>query len=354
MGGTDLKGMTLEELEELAVGLGEPRYRGSQLASWLFEKDVRSFDEMTNLPAALRHQLADGHSICGSRVVERQRSRKDATEKLLLEFADGTRVEAVVLDDGGRRTGCISTQAGCRFGCVFCATGAMGLIRSLSAAEIVEEVQALNRAIAPERLDNLVFMGMGEPLDNYDAVLRAVRILNAPWGLRVGARRMTISTVGLIDGIRRLAEEGLQINLAISLNAPTQELRESLMPVAAANPLPKLVDALREYCERSGRMVTLEYVLLDGVNDSQDDARALASLAEGLPCKINLICYNQIEDRVFAPPGNEKTRRFLSQLRKTRPTVVRRQSRGDDISAGCGQLCVESRETNTSDEQTTE
>ncbi|MBD3347724.1 MAG: 23S rRNA (adenine(2503)-C(2))-methyltransferase RlmN [Candidatus Eisenbacteria bacterium] len=336
----DLKGMTMADLEDLCASLGEPRYRASQLASWIFGKDESEFAAMTNLPASLRNRLAGEYTICRSRTIREERSEKDETRKLLLEYADGARIEAVILDDAGRKTGCISSQVGCRFGCVFCATGGMGLKRDLTAAEIVEEVQTVARAIRPERLENLVFMGMGEPLDNYDAVLKAVRILNAEWGLGIGARRITISTAGLVEGMRRLAGEGLQVNLAVSLNAARQELRERLMPVARLHPLPELVSAAREYCEKTGRMLTFEYVLLRGLNDSPEDASALAELAAGLPCKINLICYNRIDGDTLTPPTKDETKRFLSELRRTCPTVVRRKSRGDDISAGCGQLRV--------------
>ncbi len=338
--GNDLKGMSMADLESVVAEFGQPHYRAAQLASWMFEKDVSDFEAMTNLPAALRSALAERFTVCSSQVVAAERSPTDGTEKLLLEYPGSSRVEAVMLKDGGRRTGCISTQVGCRFGCTFCATGAMGLDRSLTAAEIIEQVMALRRASAPERIDNLVFMGMGEPFDNYDAVLAAVRIANAPWGLGIGARRITVSTAGLVKGIRRLAGEGLQVNLAVSLNAPTQEQREKLMPVARTNPLPELLSAVREYVEATGRMVTLEYVLLEGVNDSQDDADALAGLASRLPCKINLICYNRISEAAFVPPSTVKAERFLTTLRRSCPTVVRRQSRGSDISAGCGQLHI--------------
>lgn len=335
----DLKGMSLGDLEALFAELGQPRYRAAQLASWVFEKDERSFDAMTNLPAALRRELGERFTVCSSRVVTSERS-SDGTEKLLLEYTDGSRVEAVTLEDDGRRTACISTQVGCRFGCVFCATGAMGFTRNLTAAEIVEEIMAVRRRAAPERVDNLVFMGMGEPFDNYDASLSAIRTANAPWGLGIGARRITVSTAGLIEGIRRLAREGLQVNLAVSLNAPTQEQRVLLMPVAGANRLPELLNAVRDYAETTGRMVTFEYILIDGVNDSQDDADALARLTSGLPCKINLICYNQIAEAAFVPPSTVKAERFLARLRRSCPTVVRRRSRGSDISAGCGQLHI--------------
>lgn len=341
-GHIDLKGMSLEQLDGLVADIGEPRYRAKQLASWIYEKDVADFGAMTNLSAALRQRLATTAIVCRSRVAAAERSAADGTVKLLLEYADGSRVEAVVLKDGERSTGCVSTQIGCRFGCDFCATGAMGLVRNLTTAEIVEEIQALRRHVAPQRLDNVVFMGMGEPLDNYDATLAAIRIANAPWGLGIGARKMTVSTAGLVEGIRRLAREELQLNLAVSLNAPGQSQRERMMPIARTNPLPALMSALREYTGATGRMITLEYVLLAGVNDSEEAADALAKLASDLPCKINLICYNRVAEASYAPPSKVKTDRFLARLRKRCPTVVRRFSRGSDISAGCGQLHVSS------------
>jgi 23S rRNA (adenine2503-C2)-methyltransferase len=336
----DLKGLTLTELEALFAELGEPRYRAGQVASWVFARGVSSFDEMTDLPKGLRATLAERAAIGISAVVGSQRSAIDGTEKLLLEYPDGARIEAVILRDEDRLTGCISAQVGCRFGCAFCATGSMGFIRDLSAGEIVEEIMALGRQSAPERIGNLVFMGMGEPLDNYETTLQAVRIANAPWGLGIGARRITISTAGHVPGILRLAEEPLQIGLAVSLNAASQETRAAIMPIARQFPLAELRSALERYARTTGRMFTLEYVLLRNVNDSLEAARALAEFARELPCKINLICYNEIGSAAYAPPADQTVRRFLAHLRASCPTVVRRISRGSDISAGCGQLCV--------------
>jgi len=337
---TDLKALSRSELEEFVLSMDEPRYRADQLAAWLFPRGVASFDEMTDLPLELRRRLSGCARVTGSRVVGSETSQVDGTEKLLLEYGDGTRIEAVLLRDDERTTGCISTQVGCRLGCAFCATGSMGFTRNLSAGEIIEEIQALRRRAAPERLGNIVFMGMGEPLDNYDATLRAVRTANAPWGLGIGARRMTISTAGIVPGIRRLACEGLQINLALSLNAPTQRLRSAIMPIARKYPLDGLLDTLHEYIAEVGRLVTLEYVLLGGVNDSLECAEQLADIARGLLCKVNLICYNEIENAPFSPPDDQHQRAFYARLRERCPTVVRRISRGSDIAAGCGQLCI--------------
>jgi len=216
----------------------------------------------------------------------------------------------------------------------------MGFKRDLSPGEIIEQILQLQRRLAPVRLNNLVFMGMGEPLDNYNALLKAIRIANAPWGLAIGARRITISTAGVVPGIRRLADEGLQVNLAVSLNAPTQELRAHLMPIARQYPLDELLDALRYYTRTVGRLVTIEYVLLKGVNDSPEMASILGRLAGDMLAKINVICYNEIEGARYRPPDNETFMSFVASLKRQCPAVVRRMGRGNDIAAGCGQLCV--------------
>jgi 23S rRNA (adenine2503-C2)-methyltransferase len=336
----DLKGLDLDGMRRLVAELTEPRFRADQIASWVFEKDVSSFDEMTNLSKALRARLSEIATVTRAEVADARRS-SDGTEKVLLRYAGGDEVEAVTLRDGDRTTGCISTQIGCRFGCTFCATGAMGLVRDLTAGEIVEEIAALQRRAAPGRIGNLVFMGMGEPLDNYDATMHAIRIANASWGLGIGARHITVSTAGLVPGIRRLAHEGLQINLAVSLNAPTQDLRARIMPVAEAHPLDELVPALADYAHETGRMITIEYILLKDLNDTPEAADRLSEIARAFPCKVNLICYNETEHAPFLPPTDAAAERFLLRLRERCPTVVRRVSRGGDIGAACGQLRVE-------------
>jgi len=336
----DLRGLSLNELRAFVAELEEPRYRSDQIAEWVFDRGARTFEEMTNLPKALRARLEERATLASADVVTSRTSELDGTSKLLLQYDDGAGIEVVLLRDGERLTGCISTQVGCKFGCSFCATGAMGFTRDLTAGEIVEEILALRRLAEPERLSNLVYMGMGEPLDNYDNVLRSIRIANAKWGLGIGARRITVSTAGVVPGIRRLADEGLQLQLAVSLNAPEQRLRSEIMPIADVHPLSELTDAIEYYSERTGRRATLEYVLLDGVNDSDEMADELGRLARRLLCKVNLICYNEHTDSVYAPPTDRAVERFLSRVRKRCPTVVRRVSRGSDIAAGCGQLCV--------------
>jgi len=335
----DLRGLSLDELKSFILKLDEPAYRAGQIADWVFKRGVRSFDEMTNLSKDLRELLSKKAILSCARVVETHTSQADGTRKLLLEYGR-TRIEAVLLRDDERITGCVSTQVGCKFACSFCATGAMGFKRNLTAGEIVEQMISLRETAAPDRLGNVVFMGMGEPFDNYDNVMRAIRIANAEWGLGIGARRMTVSTAGHVPGIRKLAEEGLQIHLAVSLNAPVQGLRATLMPIADRYSLTQLLGAIEHYSERTGRRATLEYVLLRDFNDSPEMADALAEIARRLLCKVNVICYNETTDSVFAPPTDRTVESFLSQVRKRCPTVVRRVSRGSDIAAGCGQLCV--------------
>jgi len=336
----DLRGLTQGELDEYVASLGEPRYRAAQIAAWIFPRGVATFADMTDLPLALRERLEREATLSRTETVRRETSTIDGTEKLLLRYADGACIEAVVLRDEERTTGCVSTQIGCRFGCSFCATGAMGFQRNLTAGEIVEQIIALRRNVAPEALHNVVFMGMGEPLDNYDATLKAIRIANSESGLGIGARRMTISTAGVIPGIHRLAAEGLQINLAVSLNAPFQRIRATLMPIAEIYPLDDLLEALAGFARTAGRLVTLEYLLLRDITDTPEMAAELARLARKLPCKINVICYNHTETGAYDPPSDKTVERFLALLRSPCPAVVRRISRGSDISAGCGQLCV--------------
>ena len=338
----DLRGFELDELKSFVLKLGQPAYRAGQIAEWVFGRGVRSFDEMTNLSKALRERLSKEASLSCAEVVETHTSKTDGTGKLLLKYGDGARIEAVLLRDNKRITGCVSTQVGCKFGCSFCATGLMGFTRNLTAGEIVEEMISLREAAAPGRLSNLVFMGMGEPLDNYDNVLQAIRIANAKWGLGIGARRMTVSTAGHVPGIRKLAKEGLQVELAVSLNAPEQRLRARLMPIADRYSLTQLLKAIEYYSESTGRRATLEYVLLRDFNDTPEMADELAEIARRLLCKVNLICYNKVTDSVFAPPTDQTVEDFFSRVGRRCPTVVRRVSRGSDIAAGCGQLCIPS------------
>jgi 23S rRNA (adenine2503-C2)-methyltransferase len=293
---------------------------------------------MTNLSTDLRRRLADELTLFTTDVAEEDRADDD-TVKLVLRLADGHTIEAVMIPDRKRRTGCLSTQVGCPVGCQFCASGAAGLARNLSAAEIVEEALHLERVLAEgERLTHLVFMGIGEALLNFDNVARAIETLNAPWGLNIGARRMTVSTVGVRGTIGQLASLGLQVNLAISLHAPDDALRARLIPYGPLMSVRELVEAAADYREATGRDVTFEYVLLAGVNDTAEQAEALAKVAKSCHAAVNLIPYNQVAGGRFKRPARQVVSRFQNTLNHRRVIATVRRSRGSVRASACGQL----------------
>ena len=330
------------ELRARFAAAGQPPYRADQVADWVYAKGADAFSHMTNLPKPLRDWAARQWAIYTS-VVARESVSSDGTRKLLLTWPDRAAVETVWIPEARRQTVCVSSQVGCPVGCAFCASGLTGLERNLSAGEIVEQVLRarglLRQATADPaaRLTNVVFMGMGEPLANYDAVLKAVQIINAPWGLCIGARKITISTVGLPKQIRRLADEDLQLNLALSLHAPEENLRRELIPWAKA-PLAEVLDACRHYFERTGREITLEYVLLAGVNDRPIHARKLGLIARRLRANVNVLRYNPVAGLPFEPPNAEAVRDFQQRLREMAVNAHVRKSRGQDVNAACGQL----------------
>ncbi len=339
--------LTVEELRAAVAELGEPPYRAAQIARWVFEGGCTSFEEMSDLGKPLRRTLAERFDIYTSLILLRTASQ-DGTVKLLLQWPDGKTSEAVLIpSETGptpgptpRNTACISSQVGCPVGCRFCASGLDGLERNLTAGEIVEQalrIRAEARATGGD-LTHVVFMGLGEPLANYSAVLQAVRTINAPWGLNIGARKITISTVGLPKQIRRLADEGLQINLALSLHAPTDALRRELIPWAEHVGIDELADACREYFEKTGREITLEYILLHGTNDGPDHARALSDFARKLRCNVNLLRYNPVRPLPYRRPSGEAAHAFQAALRRLGVISHIRRSRGLDIDAACGQL----------------
>jgi len=328
-------------LEDWLMEAGQERYRAAQVLQWVYERGAITFDVMSNLPKDLRTWLAERADILRSRIAGESVSR-DGTRKLLLAWPDDQTVETVWIPDGTRHTACLSSQVGCPVGCRFCASGAAGVQRDLTAGEIVEQawrVRALVSAMAEGggRLSNIVLMGMGEPLANYDAVVKAVRILNAPWGLGVGARKITLSTVGLPKQIRRLADEGLQLNLALSLHAPNERLRRELIPWGKV-PIEELLEACAYYFQRTGREVTLEYVLLADVNMQPEHADQLARIVRRLRCNVNLLRYNAVPGLPFARPTAEAAFAFQSRLRELGVNAHLRKSRGADIEAACGQL----------------
>lgn len=343
----NIKQMTLEELEAFFLSLGVKSYRARQIWSWIYQKRVSDFASMTDLSKELRARLEDLASI-GSLTINRlTTSRKDGAVKFLFRTEDGLEVESVLIPDARRTTVCISTQVGCSLRCRFCATGQMGLQRDLAGWEIVEQVLAAEDHLAPgtegrgaDRISNVVLMGMGEPLMNYEQTLRAVRVINDDHALRIGARKITISTAGIVPGIERLAVEGLQVKLAISLNAATDELRSWLMPINRRYPLSALMAAARDFAATTGKRITFEYVLIDRVNDSRTDARHLTELVRDIPCKVNLIPFNPHPATGFRPPPPPRIEDFRQHLLPRFPAVTIRASRGCDIGAACGQLCT--------------
>ena len=337
---SDIRSLQLDELRLVA----QPSYRARQITDWLYKKRVNSFAEMTDLPQVLRAKLADDFSFDRIEVV-RVLGSADTTRKFLFRLSDGSLIESVLIpaspalygSPSDRRTICLSTQVGCAYGCKFCASGLDGWKRNLRPNEIVNQIIAVERE-SEERIDNIVFMGMGEPLANYDNVMGAIQIINAPWGIGIGARHITISTSGLVPQIRKLAEQPLQIRLAVSLHAATDDVRNGIMPVNRKYKLSALLEACRYFTSRKKQRITFEYILIAEVNDSDKQARELAKHAHALDAKLNLIPYNNVEGLDWVRPSPGRQKRFLAVLRAAGVRATLRREKGDDIAAACGQL----------------
>ena len=345
----------MEELQARFQDWGQPSYRVIQLLEWLYIKKVTRWEAMTNLPKDLISKLRDGYTLKTLELVRKQGAR-DTTQKFLWRLTDQALIESVLIpanptlygEPSDRRTLCVSTQVGCAYGCRFCASGLEGWKRNLEADEIVEQILAVERWNATESpptpggeqrlISNLVIMGMGEPLANYDNLIRALTILNAPWGGGIGARKITISTSGLAPQIRRLADEPQQFRLAISLHGATDETRNKIMPVNRKYPLSELTAACEYYQQQRGRMITLEYILIAGVNDELDQVQPLANLARRLHAKINLIPYNSVEGLPWSRPEESVQESFLEALETRGASATLRREKGHDIDAACGQL----------------
>ncbi len=356
---TDLLSLNLPQMQVWLLERGEPAFRAKQIYNWLYKHLVTDFAAMSNLPQSLRDRLEQESSIGPVIIRGEQHSKDDRTRKILLELHDGKLIESVLMlyppiaDSSARATVCVSTQAGCAYGCTFCATGQMGFDRHLTSGEIVAQVlifartlrdtpwaaKGLPGSVPIDHITNIVLMGMGEPLHNYDNVLQALHILNSPQGFNLGARHMTVSTVGLVPAIRKLSQEQLQVNLAISLHAPTDELRSQTMPINKKYPLEELIAACKDYIAVTGRQVTFEYVLLAGVNDTEEHARQLAALLAPLKqfAHVNCIPVNATSAN-FKSPSGEAISAFRSILSEYRISNSVRAERGDDIAAACGQL----------------
>ncbi len=337
----NLLGYTLPQLQAVMAGLGEKPFRGKQLFKWLYNTRQYDFSLMTDFTKELRARLADQYHFDPLQL-ERSVKSKDGTEKFLFRLPDGKPVETVLIPDDRRRTLCVSSQSGCALGCTFCATGTMGLLRNLTVGEIVGQVIFVRDQRGDDAFSNVVFMGMGEPLNNYDNVIESVRIMSHPSGLAMAARKVTVSTSGITPKIKKLADSGLKCRLALSLHAATQEKRRKIMPVAETFGLEKLMEAVRYFAEKTGDRVTFEYILFDGFNDTMEDVKALAQLVRGIPCKINVLAYNEVPGLKFKRPTDEKVDWFGRQLYPRTPAVTVRKSRGRDIAAACGQLAAQS------------
>lgn len=339
-----LLGFSPDELAELVTGFGQPSFRSKQLLEWVFEKRAVSFETMTNLPKPLRDALARA-VVVRTMTLSQVEGSSDTTQKLLLKLHDGRFVETVLIpaspalygDKSDRLTLCVSSQVGCAYDCKFCASGLAGFTRNLSASEIVEQVVQAE-AHSGQRIDNIVFMGMGEPLSNFSNLSRAIEILNADWGIGIGARRMTISTSGLAPQIKKLAKIPLQVRLAISLHGASDEVRNQIMPVNQKYPLDELFEALLYWKQHHKQRLTFEYILIAGINDSLDQARSLVKRARSVEAKVNLIPYNTVEGLSWRRPDETQQEAFLKVLSDAGVPATLRREKGHDIAAACGQL----------------
>ncbi len=331
----NLKSLSREALSSFAKAQGLPKYRVEQLMHWMYEKYAQDLQDITEFSKTLREELGRAAYISNLALVTRQRS-KDGTEKYLFALEDGRTIESVMIPDDDRRTLCISSQVGCAMACSFCLTGETGLIRNLKAHEILDQVLSVNRLIRPQRISNIVLMGMGEPLANFDEVVDALWWITDILG--ISKRKITLSTSGLVPKMRELPGRAPDVNLAVSLNATTDAVRDRLMPINKKYPLKMLLDACRTYPLQLQRLITFEYVLIDGVNDTIEDAERLARKLKGIPCKINLIPYNPHEGSSLKRPAQERVLAFQRVLKDNRMTALIRESKGQDILAACGQL----------------
>ena len=331
---TDLKSKTLPELTDFLKSMGQPAFRGKQVFTWL-HRGVRSFEEMTNLPKALRDQLAENCAITAPTVARKQVSALDGTRKYLWELSDGNCIETVLMQYHHGNTVCISSQVGCRMGCAFCASTIAGKVRDLTPSEMLDQV-LFTQLDSGLEISNIVLMGIGEPMDNLDNVLRFLELVNHPDGLNIGMRHISLSTCGVIPGIRRLAELGLQLTLSVSLHAPDSETRSKIMPVNRAYDVEQLFEACHDYFQKTGRRISFEYAMIDGVNDHDWQADLIAQKLRGMPGHVNLIPLNDVAESPFKP--SRRIEAFQKRLGSHHITATVRRSLGGDIDASCGQL----------------
>jgi len=337
---TDIKNLSKEKLGLALKEQGVEAYRSAQIFKWLYAKLAKSFDDMTDIPAGTREMLKKKFHLTRMTELDSKRSKLDGTTKYLFKLEDGNTIETVFLPEASRGTICLSSQVGCKYGCSFCASAPFGFVRNLKVSEILDEVIHVKASHPNERITNLVFMGIGEPMDNYSNVLEAVRILNDPGAFNIGARRITISTCGIIPGIDRLKTEGLQVELSVSLHSAKDDVRSRLVPINKKYPIKELIAACKDYTLNTGRVITFEYVLIKGENSSAADSQAVSVLLKGVKCKVNVISYNNITAKGYLQPSPGEVRGFMDILKKNGISATKRKSKGEDIDAGCGQLRI--------------
>ena len=341
----DIKSLSLSEIQDFIEQIGDKKFRSKQIYEWLWKKNTASFDEMTNIPQKLREKLSENFTINPIKITYQVKSQRDNSSKFAFLTFDDLYIEGVLIPskNAKRVTACISTQVGCPLACKFCATGTMGLKRNLTASEIYEQVFLLNEQsikIYGRKLTNIVVMGMGEPLLNYDNLIKALNFVTGEAGLAMSPQRITVSTVGIVDAIKRLADENPKFNLAISLHSAINENRSEIMPVNKSNPLPELIEALKYFHKKTGKRITFEYLLINNITDTEKHYKALAQFCKNFPSKINLIEFNQVEHIDYKPSTKEKTRKFYDYLTSKNLVVTIRKSKGQDINAACGQLAL--------------
>lgn len=338
-----LSSMTLAELKSFFAFMGEKEFHATQVIDWVYKKGVLSYDKMTNLSQALRDKLQSKLKLTTLELVKTTESKDLETVKFLWRLPQGDLIESVLISSGDRRTVCISSQVGCPAKCAFCASGKQGFFRNLTPAEITEQVLQINLWLAAknERVSHLVYMGMGEPLKNYEAVVKSIRLLTDENLLNLSERRITVSTVGIVDGIKRLADEGLKVNLVLSLHAPNQHIRIKIIPYARKYPLEDIMEAMDEYAKKTKRDITYEYILLAGINDHPDHAQELAHLLKGKQCTVNLIPYNPVMGLRLQRPSHPAIKQFRTVLFGCKIVNTCRYTKGDDIAAACGQLALQ-------------
>lgn len=332
----NIKDYNLDELQEELTNMGEKKFRAEQIFKWIYKEKVKSFDEMTNLSIELREKLKENYTMCNYNILKKQES-KDGTKKYLFDVLDGNAIETVLMQYHHGKTVCVSSQIGCKMGCKFCASTGIQFVRNLTAGEIVEQILAVEQDIN-DKISNIVFMGIGEPLDNYDNVIKAIKIMNNPKGLEIGTRHISISTSGLVPRIYDLANEKIQCTLSISLHATTDEKRSSMMPVNNRYNIEELMKACKDYIKITNKRISFEYALAKDNNDNLEDAQRLVDLLKGMLCHVNLIPINKIENGKFSKSTNENILKFRDFLNEHGIVATVRRELGSDIDAACGQL----------------